>query len=383
MSGSAGKATRIRLFSFATPQMRAFHMSWIAFFLCFFAWFGMAPLMAVVREELKLTPSQIGNLVIASVAITIVARLLIGWLCDRFGPRLTYTWLLALGSLPVMGIGSAQSYESFLLFRLAIGAIGASFVITQYHTSVMFAPNCVGTANATTAGWGNMGGGAAQLIMPLLFAGLLATGVGSFWSWRLAMIVPGALMLLTAFAYYFLTQDTPDGNLRDLRTNSAGVDSRKKSASGSFLIACKDSRVWALSLVYAACFGVEITIHNIAALYFTDTFKLGLASAGAVVGAFGLLALFARTLGGLLSDKVHLRFGMNGRATLLGVAVLVEGALLILFSRMTTLPMAVIGLIVFGLLVHICCGATYAIIPFVNRKAVGSVAGIVGAGGNV
>ncbi len=41
------KATRIKLFSFGTPQMRAFHMSWFAFFLCFFAWFGIAPLMAV------------------------------------------------------------------------------------------------------------------------------------------------------------------------------------------------------------------------------------------------------------------------------------------------------------------------------------------------
>ena len=55
------KATRIRLFNFSTPQMRAFHMSWFSFFLCFFAWFGIAPLMAVVRDELGLTKTQIGN----------------------------------------------------------------------------------------------------------------------------------------------------------------------------------------------------------------------------------------------------------------------------------------------------------------------------------
>jgi NNP family nitrate/nitrite transporter-like MFS transporter len=296
----------------------------------------------------------------------------------------TYSWLLALGALPVMGIGLARDYETFLLFRLAIGAIGASFVITQFHTSVMFAPNCVGTANATTAGWGNMGGGAAQLLMPLLFAGLVGLGLGSFWSWRVAMVVPGALMLVTAFAYFFLTQDTPHGNLRDLR--QAGGDTAlkaKQSPPGGFLMACKDLRVWALALIYGASFGVEITIHNVAALYFTDTFHVGLAAAGAIVGVFGLLALFARTLGGYLSDKAHLRFGMNGRVTLLGVAVLLEGTLLIVFSRMTTLPLALIGLIAFGLLVHICCGATYAVIPFINRRAVGSVAGIVGAGGNV
>ena len=84
--------------------------------------------------------AQIGNIIIARWRSTIVARLVIGWVCDRFGPRITYTWLLLLGALPVMGIGLAHSYASFLLFRLAIGVVGASFVITQYHTSVAFAP---------------------------------------------------------------------------------------------------------------------------------------------------------------------------------------------------------------------------------------------------
>ena len=82
-----GKATSINLFSLKTPQMRVFHMSWFAFFLCFFAWFGIAPLMAIVREELGLTKEQIGNTIIASVAISVIARLFIGWLCDRIGPH--------------------------------------------------------------------------------------------------------------------------------------------------------------------------------------------------------------------------------------------------------------------------------------------------------
>src|SRR5215208_1311950 len=128
-----GKAKRIALFSLATPQMRAFHMTWIAFFLCFFAWFGIAPLMPIVRDELQLSKEQVGWCVIGSVAITIVARLVVGWLCDRYGPRLTYTWLLLLGSLPVMGIGLAHDFATFLLFRVLIGIIGASFVITQFH----------------------------------------------------------------------------------------------------------------------------------------------------------------------------------------------------------------------------------------------------------
>ena len=60
--GATGKATRIELLNFSTPHMRAFHMSWIAFFLCFFAWFGIAPLMSVVRDRAALT-ERAGRLV--------------------------------------------------------------------------------------------------------------------------------------------------------------------------------------------------------------------------------------------------------------------------------------------------------------------------------
>src|SRR5918992_3721932 len=95
------KAARIDLFSFSTPQMRAFHMAWLAFFSVFFAWFGIAPLMPVVRDDLGLSTTQIGNAAIASVAVTVLVRLLIGPLCDRYGARITYSALLIAGSIPV------------------------------------------------------------------------------------------------------------------------------------------------------------------------------------------------------------------------------------------------------------------------------------------
>jgi MFS transporter, NNP family, nitrate/nitrite transporter len=376
-----GKATRIDLFNLRTPQMRAFHMSWFAFFLCFFAWFGIAPLMAVVREEFALTPAQVGNILIASVAITIIARLVTGWLCDRFGPRLTYTALLICGSLPVMSIGLAQSYETFLIARLLIGFIGASFVITQYHTTLMFAPNVVGTANATTAGWGNLGGGVTQMVMPLVFAAFLALGTTEFLGWRLSMLVAGLVCFAAGIAYYFLTQDTPSGNFKELR--EAGVDiGTKSSAKGTFLMACKDSRVWALFFLYAACFGIELTINNIAALYFIDYFTLDLTTAGIVASLFGLMNIFARTLGGVLGDRFGMKRGLRGRVQWLFIAIFIEGIALMFFSQISTLAVAIGVLIVFSLFVQMSEGATFSVVPFINKKALGSVAGIVGAGGN-
>lgn len=376
------KATRIDLFSLKTVQMRTFHLTWLAFFLCFFGWFGIAPLMAVVREDLGLTKAEIGNTIIASVAITVLVRLLIGPMCDRFGPRKTYTVLLALGSLPVMLIGLADSYESFLLFRLAIGAIGASFVITQYHTSVMFAPNVVGTANATTAGWGNLGGGVTQMVMPLLLAAILALGVEASLGWRLAMVVPGVVLLAAAAAYWFFTTDCPEGNYSDLRTSGRAAGAPRAAMTAGFLEAARDFRVWALFIVYAACFGVELTINNIAAIYFFDNFSLDLKTAGLIAGLFGLMNIFARTLGGFFSDRFAAAGGLRGRVHFLFGVLFLEGLALILFSQMAALTLAIATLVLFSLFVQMSEGATFGVVPFVNRKALGAVAGIVGAGGN-
>lgn len=375
------KSTRIRLGDFSSVPMRAFHMSWIAFFLCFSSWFGVAPLMPVIRDEMHLTKAQTDNSIIASVAITVLGRLLMGRLCDRIGPRKTYTWLLMLGSLPVMGIGLSHDYASFLTFRLAIGMIGASFVITQYHTSVMFAPNVVGTANAAAAGWGNLGGGVTQMAMPLLFSAFVSLGAGAWWGWRMAMFVPGVAMFVAGIAYTLLTKDTPDGNFSELRAN--GQLDQLSKGDNLFWEVCRDHRVWALFVLYGASFGMELTIDNVAALYFTDYFHVALTAAGFIAASFGMMNLFARALGGIVSDRCNRLWGLRGRVILLGCTICAEGLGLSLFSQMRRLPLAIASMMLAGLFVKTSNGAVYSIVPFINKRALGAVAGIVGAGGNV
>jgi MFS transporter, NNP family, nitrate/nitrite transporter len=68
---TSGKLSRLRIFSFSGVQMRTFHVTWLTFFVCFFGWFGIAPLMPIIREDLGLTKPQIGNAIIAAVSMTI------------------------------------------------------------------------------------------------------------------------------------------------------------------------------------------------------------------------------------------------------------------------------------------------------------------------
>ncbi len=374
------KATAIHLTDFKTPQMRAFHMAWFAFFLCFFAWFGMAPLMPTIRAEMNLQPWQIGNLMIASVAATILARLAIGWLCDIYGPRLCYSGLLVVASLPVMSVGLATDYQSLFWARLLIGVVGGSFVITQYHTSLMFAPNVVGTANATTAGWGNLGGGVTQQVMPALASAVVYFGASATMGWRIAMFLAGAVCFCVGIAYYFLTQDTPEGNFSEVRRLNA---TQKKMDPTLFFEAARDLRVWVLFAAYAACFGIELTINNMATTYYFDVFGLSQTTAGLIAGLFGLMNLFARTLGGYVGDVCGNRWGPAGRVKALFVCLFCEGLALLLFSQMGILPLAIASMIVFSLFVQMSEGATFAVVPFINKRALGCVSGIVGAGGNV
>lgn len=375
------KATKLNLGNIKSIPIRTFWLSAIAFFLCFFSWFGIVPFMPDVERELGLSPDQKWNAVILAVSGTVFARLLIGKLCDTYGPRLCYTWLLMLGAIPTILCGLVQTPFQFLTCRLLMGFIGASFVITQVHTSLMFAPNVVGTANATSAGWGNLGGGANRLGMPLIAAAVISFGVAKADAWRYSMVIAGLLCFVMGLVYYFFTQDTPEGNFKALRKE--GKQIAVKNDKAGFMDAIKDYRVWILFVVYGVSFGIELTVYGTMDGYLQNTFNLERITAGNIVLSFALMNIFARTLGGFFGDKSGKNGGLQGRVIFLTVILIIAGVILSLFSIANSLLVAIVFLTAFSLAVQMAEGATFAVVPFINRKAIGSISGIVGAGGNV
>ena len=137
--------------------------------------------------------------------------------------------------------------------------------------------------------------------------------------------------------------------------------------------------MWALFVTYGCCFGIEITIENIIVLYLLDYFDYfqqmdhgqALQMAGLLASFFGLMNIFARSLGGWLGDKCGNRWGLSGRVKWLFVALFCEGVALLFFSQATTLTLAIPLLVLFGLFVKMSNGATYAVVPFINRRALG------------
>ncbi|KAF7829335.1 high affinity nitrate transporter 2.5-like [Senna tora] len=292
---SEHKATELRLLSAAHPHMRAFHLSWLSFFSCFVSTFAAPPLLPVIRDNLNLTSTDIGNAGVASVSGIVFARLAMGTACDLVGPRLASASLVLLTAPAVFLTATVSSPTTFLLARFFTGFSLASFVSTQFWMSSMFSSPVVGSANGFAAGWGNLGGGATQLMMPLVFALIRHVGSPQFTAWRIAFFIPGLFQMLTAFAVLMAGQDMPDGNF-------AGLKKTQDDVWKVLYYGVTNYRAWILGLTYGYCFGVELTVDNIIAEYFFDRFDLKLHTAGMVAASFGLANVVARPGGGFVSD---------------------------------------------------------------------------------
>ena len=100
-------------------------------------------------------------------------------ICDILGPRRGVTFLLWVTTPAIVGMMFVQSAAAWIACRCIIGLSLATFVCSQVWCSQMYAKSVVGIANATSAGWGNLGGGVTNLLMPYIFLGFYGAVSGN------------------------------------------------------------------------------------------------------------------------------------------------------------------------------------------------------------
>jgi len=415
----------------------ALHATWFAFFLSFVVWFNHAPLMATVRDALSLSDQEVATLLMLNVALTIPARIVIGMLVDRYGPRLMYSLVLAISSFLCFAYAMADSFEALALTRFLLGFVGAGFVIGIRMIGEWFPAREVGLAQGIYGGWGNFGSAAAAMTLPTL-----ALIYGGENGWRYAIATTGVIALVYSIVYYRLVRNTPKGStyFRPERTGSMEVTSVPdfflylvmkvplvatlaliawKLGPGNlgllsaglcqafylFCIAVYLYQAWhiyringhvfrkpvaaihryefrqvaVLDLAYMVTFGSELAVVSMLPLYFRDTFELSTVAAGLLAASFAFMNLVARPSGGLISDRIGRRISLILLLTGLATGYLIMSQI----SAAWPLALAVMATMACSFFVQAGEGAVFAMVPLVKRRMTGQVAGMVGAYGNV
>lgn len=197
---------------------------------------------------------------------------------------------------------------------------------------------------------------------------------------RTVCIVPAVVAFLTGIFVYFISDDAPKGNYRELKRRGCMPEI---SAAASFRSGAINVNSWILFVQYGCCLGVELTMYNAAALYFVDTFGQSTEQAAAIASTFGWMNLFARGVGGYVSDRANRTYGMRGRLYGQTLFLALEGGLVLVFANTKSLAGSIVAMTAFCLLAQAAAGSSFGIVPYVDPSSTGSVSGIVGAGGNV
>lgn len=429
------------LWSF-NERYRILHLTWFAFFLTFVVWFNFAPLATAAGAELGLTEAQLRTLAICNVALTVPARIIIGMILDRFGPRLTYSCLLIYAAFPCIAFALAQNFEQMVYSRLALSIVGCGFVIGIRMVAEWFPAREIGLAEGIYGGWGNFGSAGAAFTLPTIAASTAFLAAGQI-NWRLAIALTGIVTAVYGVIYFFSVSDTPPGKVYQRPPSSAGMEitsqrdfwflllmniplvgalgliawrltkvnlidtnaligisiclvglylfqayniwkANKPLLTGRLRYGINErykfSQVANLELAYVACFGSELAVVSMLPTYFQRGFGLTAALAGAVAGMYAFMNLVARPGGGFISDKI------GSRKWTLAATIAGTGIGYLIFSGLGQ-DVAIVWVVLMTMLasffVMAAEGATFAIVPLVKQRITGQIAGNVGAYGNV
>jgi NNP family nitrate/nitrite transporter-like MFS transporter len=375
------RATAFKFCSISRPYMRAMHASWICFFASYSVQFAMAPLLPQLELSLNLTKQDIWLSNVWMVVGGIPMRFVLGPLCDSYGPRFVMCTMLLACSIPCALSGLIIFNLPTLLFvRFIIGSMDA-FVPSQCWITTMFVREVTGTIMAIVAGLGASGSAFSQLLVGYLFDTWTDwTDGNAEAAWKLTLLFPAIFALIVAYWAYFYSDDCPLGNFVDVKR--AGL-MMERSAVDSFRSGVINLNSWLLFVQYAFSSGVDTTLCNGIAIYYHVTFHQEISKIGAIAFLYGFSALYARGLGGYISDKIGDRFSLSGRLWIHFCSMIAQGGMNIWFARAKSLNTSLVIMFVFAILIQMSTGTCFGIVPFVDSANTGSVAGIVGAGGNV
>ena len=316
-------------------------------------WTILGALGIYIGQSLHASAGRMGLLVGTPLVAAAVARIVIGVLADRIGPRRVGAVSLLISVVPLLwGWLGADSFGSLLGVGALLGVAGGSFAVAIPLASRWFSASHQGLA------MGIAGAGNAGTVVCTLLAPRLAQHLG----WHAALGIGAAPVALGWVAFVALAKEPP--------APAAPLSAR------DFRAVLAEPDTWRLCGLYLVTFGCFVGFTSFLPILLHGQYGLAKLHA-ATITAIGVgLGSLLRPLGGWAADRA-------GGTRVLAVVFAVAGAALIVIARSTTEAVVVVGFPLAMAVFGVGNGAVFQIVGLRFSERIGVVTGIVGAAGGL
>ncbi len=339
------------------------------------------PLVPQFKDLLGLSPFAAGILAAIPSLTGSILRIPFGAAVDRVGGKRPFLALLVVTNVGVAALlallvtrypdGMAGTYWLLLLIGALIGCGIATFSVGIAQVSYWFPRNRQGGALGTYAGLGNTSPGLSTLLLPLAVGSL-----GMVFSYSIWFGVLAALTLL----YALFVQDAPVFQLRrrgeevdpaHLLELGGGEAVPAGSSTAGLAHAARVPATWALVFFYFLSFGGFLAFTSWLPTYWREMYGESLRMAGALTAIFSLLSAGIRVPGGLLSDRVSIRYALTGN-----FLVMLIGTVALALSG--SFALSLVASLVVGAGMGLQNAIVFKLLPRFVPDAVGGASGWVG-----
>lgn len=277
--------------------------------------------------EIKISKSQIGNILGVFFFTYALLQVPAGWISDRFGARKMLTLYILAWSLLTAFTGLVTSSLFLLFARLGVGVAQAGAYPTSSAVIRRWIPlSQRGRASSMVSFGGRLGGTLAPFVTAWLIIGL--------GGWRETLWTYGLLGVAVAIAYWVIVRDRPaehprvNDAERELIGRPVQEHLPKGSDIGPMLVVCCRSRSLWLNSLLQFCINVGWAfLITWLPTYLKETKNVPEASGALMVSVVLAMGMVGQLIGGWATDASVRRFGLRiGRVLPISIACYIAGS---------------------------------------------------------
>lgn len=324
----------------------------ISLVLGFMVWVILSSLMPYIKEEIKLTPSQLAWVTAIPILFGSVMRIPFGYWTNRFGARNMFMISFVLLLAPVFWVSRANSFMDLIIGGIFLGIGGAVFSVGVTSLPKYYPKERHGFVNGIY-GIGNLGTAISAFGAPF---------VAKYAGWSQTVLMYSVILIVLAGLNFLI------GDRKEVAVKTPLLEQIKTVS--------RSEKLWFLCLFYFLTFGSFVAFTVYLPNFLVSQFHLDKVDAGMRTAGFIVLATAMRPVGGWLGDRFN-----PFKILMFVFAGLTVAAILLSFAP--SMHLYTVGCLTVALCAGTGNGTIFKLVPLYFTKQAGIANGIISAMGGL